>query len=230
MSVAIASLYQLRNLIMKKRILNITAFAFIFLSSTLQAASISLNTRAIDQGIDNSDFISTWGRQTSKITTTSLDEFTGFKSGHNSLSNLSVEFIVGKTADWGFRAGLDAHYGATLYLDGIEIGSRTDDLWWAKNWKHSDVMNLLGNNLIAGAHILDIYWAETCCNGISSVEFMTENSDWESLSVANLEAASVPEPVTLALLAIGMVILGTQSRNKGNDLSYKILNIKDEND
>lgn len=199
---------------MKKQILLTTSLVALLLSPIAHSASISMNTRAIDQGVNNADFISSWGSQTSNITTTSVSEFSSFNSGKDSMSHLSVGFSTGIAADWGFQMGLDAHYGASVYLDGLEIGSRTDDLWWARSWSNSDVMTLLGNSLTVGAHTLDVYWAETCCNGDSAIRFNVAGAGWETLSVKNLNAA-VAEPTTILLLVFGVGLLAYQNR-KGN--------------
>jgi len=190
----------------------IVSLLLVFLSTNLHAATISVSTRGIDQGVDNSDFISTWGRQNSTITTTSLNDFVSFKSGKNSLSHLSVSFSTGDSNEWGFRAGLDAHYGAALYIDGQLITNRSDDLWWSNSWNHSDVMSILGNNLVSGAHMMDVYWGESCCNGSSSMQFTaTGGITWEALSVENLNAAApVPEPLIVWLFAIGLAGLMRQ--------------------
>jgi len=213
---------------MKKQSLILASLLFVFLNTNLHAASITINTRAINQGVNNSDFIDSWGRQTSSITTNSLNEFTSFRSGRDSLSHLSVDFFNAEAEDWGFQAGLDAHYGAALYIDGNIIGSRTDDLWWSTNWNHGDVMSLLGNSLLAGAHTLDVYWAETCCDGPSSMRFTTDGANWEALSVDNLNvvaAAAVPEPLTIGLFFIGLIGLVRQvnknDANKNHDHSIQ---------
>lgn len=213
---------------MKNHSLIVTCLLFFFLSANLHAATISMSTRGINQGVDNSDFIGTWDRQTSSITTASLNDFVSFYSGRNSLSYLSVDFSTGNDSEWGFQLGLDAHYGAVFYIDGHLIGNRTDDLWWNRNWNHGDVMTLLGNDLVSGAHILDIYWGESCCNGASSIRFTADGASWEALSVENLNAtasvaaAAVPEPLTVWLFAIGLLGLMRQRvKNKAaND--YKL--------
>ena len=181
---------------------------------TAHAATINISTRAITSSIDNNDFISSWSSQSSAINTNSTSEFTAFYSGQNSISHLSVDFNTSQAGTWGFEAGLDAHYGAALYLDNTLLGNRVDDLWWSYNWNNADIMSSLNNPIVAGAHTLDIYWAESCCNGYNSAQFTTDGNNWQSLSTANLEtyAATVPEPTTIALLSLGLAGIAAKRR------------------
>jgi len=184
------------------------------ITCTAQAATIEISTRTITNTIDNNDFINTWSNQSSAINTSSISEFTTFYSGKYSMSHLSVDFNTSQAGTWGFEAGLDAHYGAALYLDNSLIGSRSDDLWWSYNWNNTDVMSLLNKPMVSGAHTLDIYWAESCCSGYNSARFTTDGSNWQALSTTNLEsyATNVPEPMTIALLSIGLVGMTTRRR------------------
>ncbi len=197
---------------MKKITYAIATLLLTSLSINLNAATMEIATRNINNGIDNTNFISSWNNQSSPVTTNSISDFSHFYSGNNSLSHLSIDFNTSQAGNWGFEAGLDAHYGAALYLDNTLIGNRVDDLWWAYNWGSSDVMSLLNNPLSAGAHTLDIYWAESCCNGYSSARFTTDGSNWQALSTANLEtyaisapSNNVPEPMPIALLGLGLI-------------------------
>ncbi len=197
---------------MKRITHSIVALLFTATCTMANAATIEISTRSITGSINNNDFINSWNSQTSTINTSSISEFTAFYSGNNSISRLSVDFSTSQAGTWGFQAGLDAHYGAALYLDNTLIGNRVDDLWWSYNWNNTDVMNLLNNPVAAGDHTLDIYWAESCCNGYSSARFTTDGSNWQTLSTANLASYAVPEPMTIALLSLGLVGVVAQRR------------------
>jgi len=200
---------------LKKIILAIVSIALVLSCANANAAVMTIETRAINSGINNNDFISSWNNQTSSITTNTLSQFDMYQSGYNSISHLSVDFSTGQAGTWGFQAGLDAGHGAAFYLDGVLIGNRTDDLWWSTDWNNSDVLTVLGTTLTAGMHTLDMYWAENCCNGPSSVRFTADGNTWQSLSNDNLDTvAAVPVPSVAYLFALGMAGLVASRRKQ----------------
>ncbi|KZZ21026.1 hypothetical protein A3752_10015, partial [Oleiphilus sp. HI0081] len=169
---------------------------------------------SITNGIDDTDFITSWTDQTSAINSLNISDFSGFFSGNNTISHLSISLTSAISGSWGIEAGLDAGYGAALYVDGSLIENRTDDLWWQYNWNNSDVLSGTAG-ISAGSHTIDLYWAENCCNGYSSGRFTTDGgSTWQSLSVANIDAATVSEPATLALFGLGLLGLAGVRRFK----------------
>ena len=191
------------------------ALAFSILSLSAHSAVMTVETRNITNGINNTDFITTWNNQTSSINTTSLAEFSNYFAGNNTISHLSIDFTAAVTGNWGIDAGLDAGYGAALFVDGNLIENRTDNLWWSYNWNNSDVLS--GTSGISlGSHTIDLYWAENCCNGYNSGRFTTDNGvSWQTLSVQNIDnATAVSEPGTLALLGLGLLGLARARRTK----------------
>lgn len=102
--------------------------------------------------------------------------------------------------DWG-RGGFMA-----LNLDGqdSQVERYNTDIWWGRNWNHSDVIDLIiprtDNFLLLG---LGFEW---CCDGVNSAR-------WRSLGDRNLReapgswqtlAVNVPEPGVLPLLGLGL--------------------------
>jgi len=179
------------------------------LSANLSAAVITIETRGIDAAIDDTDFITSWNNQTSAISTSQVSDFNMYNSGNNSFSHLSVDFSIASSGTFGFQAGLDGAYGGAFYLDGNLVENRTDDLWWSYNWNNADVMTSLSNNLSAGDHTLDVYWAEHCCSGSNSLRYSTDNGQtWGSMANA-ADPTEVPEPGTTLLLGLGLLGLTT---------------------
>jgi hypothetical protein len=178
--------------------------------------SMTLETRKITNGVNDTDFISSWNNQSSAINTRSVSDFTSYRSGRYSLSHLSLNFFAGQSGLIGFEAGLDAGYGAALYFDDVLVNNRTDDLWWAYQWSSADVLSASGF-LAEGAHTMDLYWAEKCCNGASSGRFTVDGgASWQALSIDNINrVASVPEPGSVALLGLGLIGLISMRRIQG---------------
>jgi len=184
------------------------------ISASASASVMTLETRGITGAIDDTDFITSWNNQTSVINTSSLTDFNMYQSGNNSINHLSVDFSLLTSGNLVFQAGLDAGYGAAFYLDDALVENRTDNLWWGYNWNHSDVMTSLSNSLSSGNHTLDLYWAENCCNGASSLRYSTDNgSNWQSMASANDPVAqAVSEPGSLLLLSLGLIGVGTSRK------------------
>ncbi len=99
-----------------------------------------------------------------------LSAFTGInnQSFGGSFSNIGYHFHIAFGASGPenlmVRVGPDFGYGGTLLLDGAELQSKWFDLWWNFNWGSSQL--LTGSAAIAaGAHAIDIYGFEGCCDG-----------------------------------------------------------------
>ena len=190
----------------------ISAMLAATMSLSANATIMTIETKAIDVDIDNTDFISSWAEQTATAKTSDLDSFENKNTGKDSINLFSVTFDTDNAATWGFQAGLDAYYGAAIYVNGTLVESSTDDLWWAKSWTNADVITATDVDILAGTNLLQVYWAEACCNGGSSIRFTADGTNWETLSKANI-ATAVPEPALLALLGFGLLGFSAR-RNK----------------
>jgi len=196
---------------MKK--LTILLLASLF-SLTANAAIITYEVKDFQAGsFTNSDYASSWSNNTNLDTDFILSEFTGQHPGKNTLSHLSVVFDLGLVNSIDFHLGLDAHYGAAAYLDGNFLSNKIDNLWWDGNWNNPDVFSTSAGSLANATHTLDLYWGERCCNGLNSGQFSTDGgTTWQTLSVANLNAAAIAEPSIIALFGLGLIGFGFTRR------------------
>jgi len=191
--------------------IKLLCLAAVFTCVNANATLITLDSREITNGVDASDFSASWLAQTSDVTSNVVDNLTGFRLGNNTFGHLQIDLSLERdNANWVFDFGLDAGYGAAVYLDNTLIGSRSDNLWWSNNWNNSDVFTVTLADLTRDSKVIDIYWAENCCNGSSSIRFTNDANQVSALSVANLDAASIPEPTSIALF--GLAVFGLAVR------------------
>jgi hypothetical protein len=194
-------------------------------SSTAMAATTTYETRAVNNGVNNADYKASWDAQTSAITTQVLADFNdsvvpGNVSG--GFSHLKIDFNTQNAgSEWGFRLAPDAGLGGAIYLDGIQIGKDTSDLWWGGNWNNaSEIFSQINLSVAAGNHSFEGYWAENCCNGKQGVQYTLNNGQvWQTTSDLASPAA-VPVPATLWLFGSGLMgLMGYSRRKQGQSLA-----------
>ena len=186
----------------------------IFIASSANATLITHDSRSIVANYNDEVTIDSWNSLTSNINTQSVPNFVNVQTGKNLFNYLTIDFTMAFDGVWELNAGLDAGYGAALYVDGREILKRSDDIWWSKNWSHSDVI-VESFDLLAGNHKIELLWAEGCCNGVSTLRFSDSgNNDFSLLTVDNINTATaaVPEPTSIALLALSMFALALRRK------------------
>lgn len=187
-------------------------------SAQASAALIEYSTRAINQGVNNSDYMASYNNQTSVETVTNLAAFTNI-SGGNTFSRLKIDFTVGgafSANTFAFQLAPDAGFGGALYLDGVLMDIDASDLWWGLNWNNITEF-LVANNLnsFQGTHQILAFWAEGCCAGPQSGRFSTDGgATYQALSVANLDALNVPEPGTMAIVGLGLAGVALSRRRR----------------
>ncbi|GAB2688979.1 CCXG family PEP-CTERM protein [Aliiglaciecola sp. 3_MG-2023] len=177
------------------------------ISASVNATVITLESRDIAGSFDSSDLQAAFDLLPSS-SVNSISSTDNFNTAQDSVNLLTVEFNMGYEGSWTLEAGLDAGYGAELYLDGTLVSERTDNLWWKYNWGNSDVFSVDLNDIAIGSHTIELFWAENCCSGNNSIRLTEVSSgDVQALSLASVEAASVPEPAGILLLGMGLLAL-----------------------
>ena len=171
-----------------------------------QAPHGNTGANAANHGVDQTNFAQSWNNLIAGTSNNFLGDFINVQPGEDKFTHIQIDLSIDRDiVNWVFDFGLDAGFGMALYLDNVLISSTSDDLWWGTSWNNSDVFSVELNNLTRDNKVLDIYWAEHCCDGPSSIRFKNDANQWNPLSVANLDAASIPEPTTVALLGLGLL-------------------------
>jgi len=190
---------------MSKFITSIFIVISLTVSQFSHAGLITFDTKSLTGSSITSDLQASWFSNANQVNSRNIDEFTLIDIGRNRIGHLNINFDVAEQGFWSFDFGLDAGFGAELFVDGNLIVDRTDDLWWARNWKNSDVFSLDTFDFTQGQHNIDLFFAEKCCDGLSTIQFTNHLTQETSIlsSTALKAAASVPEPATAALFALG---------------------------
>lgn len=193
--------------------IKLVCLAMVFTCLNASATLITLETRVITNTVDSTDLLTSWANQNSAINSNVIDDLSRFSIGRDTFAHLQIDLSLARdNANWTFDFGLDAAYGAAVYHNDAFVAERTDDLWWGYNWSNSDVFTVTIADLTRDSQVIDIYWAEACCNGASSIRFTNDANQVVALSVANLDAASIPEPTSIALF--GLAIMGLVARRR----------------
>jgi hypothetical protein len=193
----------------------------LLLSSHANASLVTLQSLDINRSFDYSDSFKTyWNNNALGINAPDVlevDTFEDIRTGGDKLNLLSIEFDLTSDTLFSFFAGLDAHYGAEIYIDNELIHSVYADLWWSKNWNHRSVVTLEDALLSTGQKLVEIFWAESCCNGPNSVMFAFNNEAPQFLTKSALDLATteVSAPTNIALMGLGLLgLIGLSGRKK----------------
>ncbi len=183
------------------------------LSHVANAGLITFDTKSLQGEILSDDIKSSWDSNTKTSNSRNIEIFNMLDIGRHSIGHVNINFVVENRALFSLDFGLDAGYGAELFVDNILVVDRSDNLWWSRNWSHSDVFTLNTYEFTKGEHNIDLYFAENCCDGLSSIQLTNHYTQEVSLlSTESLKAASVPEPESIALFSLGL--LGLAMRRK----------------
>jgi hypothetical protein len=201
---------------MKRQMKTIVLLSALLGLGSVQAATITYETREINAGVNSADYKASWYAQTSAITSANITDFNLIWGGNNTFSHLIVDFSS-DASQLLFQLGVDAGYGGALYLNRSLIAKNPNDLWWNYSWTNNGQLLFSYTNAIsAGNYILESFWAEDCCNGANSGRLSLDGgTSWQALSTTNLNAlAPVPVPAAVWLFGSGIAGLMGFSRKK----------------
>jgi hypothetical protein len=192
------------------------------LSSQANASLVTLQSLDINRSFDYSDGFKTyWNANATGLNAPDVfevDAFENIRSGGDNFNLLTIEFDLKSTSLFNVFAGLDAHYGAEIYInDALEY----KDLWWSNNWSHKSVVELENTVLSAGKNVVNLFWAESCCNGPNTVRFSFNNAEPVYLSSSSLVSAITAAPIanSIALVGLGLMgLIGLGNRRKAKPL------------
>ena len=139
-----------------------------------------------------------------------------FGGNGNFAMKTTVNFGVASAGTWSFRAGVDFGMGGAMFLDGVAVDFKANDMWWAGEYDNSSQFFEATSALEAGNHVLTVMGFEGCCDGGQQVQFLSDDaSEFVSFSTRDRLDAKLPEPATLGLAFAGLGLLGLSRRRKG---------------
>ena len=110
-------------------------------------------------------------------------------------------------------SGSTSAWAAPSLVDNVEIDTKTYDLWWGGAGNYGNTSQLLAGsiNLGAGAHTLQAYGFEGCCDGGTGGQYLSPTSrDFQDFTTT----AGVPEPAAWGLMILGFGGIGAAMRRR----------------
>lgn len=112
--------------------------------------------------------------------------FSGGNANNKTIFRLSFDFNSANVTVIDFFAGLDAGFGAELFLNNANIFDTEDDLWWGRNPNNGDVISQ-SIEFGSGQNELVLFWAEGFNSGGNQIDI------------------KVSAPAMLSIFALGLV-------------------------
>lgn len=129
----------------------------------------------------------------------------------------TIRFAVG-AADagaWDLRAGVDFGNGGAIFLDGVALAYKTNDMWWAGGYGDpAQSFQLATLPIGAGRHKLELFGLEHCCDGGQQAQFSIAGAPYKSFAADDRLTVSIPEPETWLLLLAGLAAIGFVTRRR----------------
>jgi hypothetical protein len=180
---------------MKRKICSLIGL-FLAATFSVNAAMVNVQSADIATNFSNTDLATYWSNIT-PTTSEDITDLSGLFTGsgnNNTIYKLTATFNSANGLEVDFSAGLDAGYGAEVFVNSVSQFDTTDNLWWSNNWNSSAVINI--NDIIfgAGTNTIEVYWAENSNSGGNSF-IITETP---------IEAVDASAPAMFALLGLGL--------------------------
>ena len=129
-------------------------------------------------------------------------------SATNIAFKANVAFGLTTAGLYEFRAGVDFGRGGAFFLDGVALGFKTNDMWWAGSYTNPSQYFNFSSALASGNHQITLYGLEGCCDGGQQMQFKAAGassfSSFSNNDGLNLVAVSEPAPYAMALLGFGL--------------------------
>ncbi|MGO4342995.1 CCXG family PEP-CTERM protein [Pedococcus sp. 2YAF34] len=129
-----------------------------------------------------------WGYCNTGVTPVSADGLSNQAycgTNSNIISHLVVPFTAATDGSWTFQFGPDAGNGSELLVDGVVVVGHWYDTWAGGNLDNTSASLSYTADLTAGAHTIEVYAAEPCCDGAWGARYQAVGaSSWTPLQTS----------------------------------------------